>query len=227
MGLGHLQQWQQRRLREHTTTASAFGPQLQMCNSGWRLHGTDSTRQTGQTGLQPVQAAVEQQRDGQEQQPRAGQLTQPAVTTRMPVMKQQQQPVGGQRQSQRQSQQQPPVLQQQQLMTKQRQQDVREQQRRPKQLKVKRLTSDGAWLRQPFMHLKKPQTQGPQEGPKGWIDHDALEEFEDMADTFGGERRTKWRMDIDGSLTSHEYHGHTTRNLLKANGFRTGDDWPD
>ena len=147
-------------------------------------------------------------------------------------MKQQRQTVEEQRQSQRQPQQQPPVLQQQQLMTEQRQQDVRGQQRRPvieqtKQLKVKRLTNDEAWLRQPFMHLKKPRTQGPQKGPKGWIDHDALEEFEDIADTFGGERRIKWRMDTDGSLTLHEYHGHTTRNLLKANGFRTGDDWPD
>ena len=103
-------------------------------------------------------------------------------------------------------------------MTKQRQQGVREQRRQQqtKQLKVKRLASDEAWLRQPFVHLKKPQTHGPQRGPKGWIDHDALYEFDDIADTFGGERRTKWQVDTDGSLTLHEYHGHTTRNLLNA-----------
>ena len=196
-----------------TATANAVGPRLHTGHPFYEGTGT-GTGQTEQTDLQPVQAAAEQQRGGQKQQPmqqpRAEQLTQPAVTTRMPVMKQQQQPVEEQRQSQRQSQQQPPVLQQQQLMTKQRQQDVREQQRRPvieqtRQLKVKRLTSDEAWLRQPFMHIKKPQTQGagPQKDPKGWpwIDHDALEEFEDIADTFGGEQVTKWRMDIDGSLT--------------------------
>ena len=97
-------------------------------------------QQREQTELQPAQATIGQQRDGQKQQPRAEQLTQPAVTTRMPVMQQQQQPVEEQRQSQRQSQQQPQVLQQQQLMTKQRQQDVGGQQQRPKQLNVKRIT---------------------------------------------------------------------------------------
>jgi hypothetical protein len=61
-------------------------------------------QQTEQTDLQPIQATVGQQRNGQKQQPRAERLTQPAATTRMPVMKQQQQPVEEQRQSQRQPQ---------------------------------------------------------------------------------------------------------------------------
>ena len=107
MGLERLKQWQQRRHREHTTTANAFGPQLPTSSDPF-CEGTGLFyRQTKQTGLQPVQAAMGQQRDGQKQQPRAEQLTQPAVTIRMPMMKQQQHPVEGQRQSQQQPQHQP------------------------------------------------------------------------------------------------------------------------
>jgi hypothetical protein len=100
MGLGCLQQWQQRRLREHTATPSAFGPQLQGCNSGWRLHGTSSTRQTEQA--QSMEQSKEQHRQPQRQTRQQQQQQQQIEPQNEPQNKQQNEQQNKQQNSQEQ-----------------------------------------------------------------------------------------------------------------------------
>jgi hypothetical protein len=86
-------------------------------------------------------------------------------------------------------------------------------------------TTETLWLRQPWVHLSRKK----KERPKVWLDKDAMEEFEDISSTFGGEtqfdRQTKYLYGSDGCIDGLQVRYKDV--TLEANSPRAGDDWAD